>query len=341
MKKIVLFGELMLRLKSPAKERLFQSPALEAVFGGSEANVAVSLALLGRTARFVTALPKNAIGNAAVSTVRSYNVEVVSVRKEGRMGLYFLEDGSCMRPSTVIYDRASSVFSLALPEDYDWKSIFSDCSHFHISGVTPAVSKFAADCAHCAVLKAREAGLTVSLDLNYRKNLWKYGSEARDRMPSLCKEIDVLIANEEDIQKCLGIPLFDFENPSDAYRDLCMRVKNEFPNLKYIAVTLRESHSADKNGWSAFLLGKNGFYESRRYEIDHIVERVGAGDAFAAGLIFALGEFLEENDGEKKALDFATAAGCLKHSVSGDFNLVSRDEIEFLMNGNASGRIQR
>lgn len=262
--------------------------------------MAVSLALLGKNARFVTALPQNAIGNAAVSNLKSHNVEVVAVRKEGRMGLYFLEDGACMRPSTVIYDRASSVFSCALPDDYDWDSIFSDCSHFHISGVTPAVSKASAECAQYAVLKAHESGLTVSLDLNYRKNLWKYGVEAKDVMCSLCKNTDVLIANEEDIQKCLGIPLSDFENSSEAYRDLCVRVKNEFPHLQCIAVTLRESHSADKNGWSAFLLGKTGFYESRRYEIENIVERVGAGDAFAAGLIFALDEFAGEDGGEKK-----------------------------------------
>ena len=341
MKKIVLFGEIMLRLKSPAKERLFQSPVLEAVFGGSEANVAVSLARLGKSACFVTALPRNAIGDAAVSIMKSHNVEVDAIRKEGRMGLYFLEDGACMRPSKVIYDRASSAFSLASPEEYDWKTIFSDCSHFHISGVTPALSKTASDCAHAAILEAHKAGATVSLDLNYRKNLWKYGSEAKDVMRSLCKNTDVLIANEEDIQKCLGIPLLDFDSPSDAYKDLCVRVKESFPHLQYIAVTLRESRSADKNGWSAFLLGKTGFYESRRYEIEDIVERVGAGDAFAAGLIFALEEFSAENGGEKRALDFATAAGCLKHSISGDFNLVSRGEIEFLMNGNASGRIQR
>ena len=341
MEKIVLFGELMLRLKPSGKERLFQSPCLESVFGGSEANVAVSLAVFGKNVCYVTALPDNAVGEAAAASLRYYGVCVDALRKPGRLGIYYLEDGACQRPSQVIYDRSGSCLAVTKSDEYDWENIFDGCSWFHLSGVTPAVSAEAADCALYAVKKAHKCGARVSVDLNYRKKLWKYGKSANEVMRVLAENADVLIANEEDIQHCLGIPLRNFTTPAESYRDLCVQVKKQFPNVDYVAVTLRHSYSADRNGWSSVLLGKFGFYEGAHYDIENIVERVGAGDSFAAGLIYGLTEFDMNSEGERKALDFATAASCLKHSVPGDFNLVRKEEVYSLMSGNAAGRIQR
>lgn len=350
MKKIVLFGELMLRLKPEGKDRFFQKPCFEAVFGGSEANVAVSLACLGKKSVFATGFPDNAIGNAAESSLRSFGVEVKSLKKDGRLGIYFLESGACQRPSNVIYDRDGSVFSLAGPDEYNWKEIFEDAEWFHLSGVTPAVSENSFRSSVRAMDEAKKAGCRISLDLNYRKRLWKWGKSAQDAMKVLSEKADVLIANEEDIQNCLGIPLKNhLENnlsPNESYRVLCEDVKKRFPNAQYVAVTLRQSFSADRNGWSAVLSGKHGFYESAHYDIENIVERVGAGDSFAAGLIFAFTEFASSGFGlsredEVKSLDFAVAASCLKHSISGDFNLSSKDEVLSLMKGNTNGRIQR
>lgn len=327
----------MLRLKSPAKERLFQSGMLESVFGGSEANVAVSLAIFGKESEYVTALPDNDIGRAVISSLSYYGVNVNSVNKEGRLGIYFLEDGACQRPSKVIYDRNQSCLAVTPSSEYDWNSIMTDATWFHLSGVTPAVSQIAADCAFDAIKTAKQMGATVSLDLNYRKKLWKYGKSASQVMTELAKMADVIIANEEDIQSCLGISLRNFNTTTESYRDLCQQVKKQYPNVKIVAVTLRHSYSADKNGWSTVMLGTEKFYESTRYEIENIVERVGAGDSFAAGLIYGLTEF---ND-EQKSLEFATAASCLKHSICGDFNLSTKDEVIALMNGNSTGRIQR
>ena len=337
MGKIVTFGEIMLRLKSPAKERLFQSGMLESVFGGSEANVAVSLAIFGKESEYVTALPDNDIGRAVISSLSYYGVNVNSVNKEGRLGIYFLEAGACQRPSKVIYDRSQSCLAVTPSSEYDWKTIMTDATWFHLSGVTPAVSQIAADCAFDAIKTAKQMGATVSLDLNYRKKLWKYGKSASEVMTELAKMADVIIANEEDIQSCLGISLRNFNTTTESYRDLCQQVKKQYPNVKIVAVTLRHSYSADKNGWSTVMLGTEKFYESTRYEIENIVERVGAGDSFAAGLIYGLTEF---ND-EQKSLEFATAASCLKHSICGDFNLSTKDEVIALMNGNSTGRIQR
>lgn len=337
MGKIVTFGEIMLRLKSPAKERLFQSGMLESVFGGSEANVAVSLAIFGKESEYVTALPDNDIGRAVISSLSYYGVNVNSVNKEGRLGIYFLEDGACQRPSKVIYDRSQSCLAVTPSSEYNWKNIMTDATWFHLSGVTPAVSQIAADCAFDAIKTAKQMGVTVSLDLNYRKKLWKYGKSASQVMTELAKMADVIIANEEDIQSCLGISLRNFNTTTESYRDLCQQVKKQYPNVKIVAVTLRHSYSADKNGWSTVMLGTEKFYESTRYEIENIVERVGAGDSFAAGLIYGLTEF---ND-EQKSLEFATAASCLKHSICGDFNLSTKDEVIALMNGNSTGRIQR
>ena len=341
MKKIVLFGELMLRLRPEGKERLFQKPLLEAVFGGSEANVAVSLSCLGEKSVYVTALPDNAVAQAAKASLMHHGVEVKPVFREGRMGIYFLESGACQRPSSVIYDREQSSVSLASPDEYDWKEIFCDADWFHLSGVTPAISENAALCSFRAIDEAKKAGCTVSLDLNYRKKLWKWGKRADEVMKLIAKKADVLIANEEDIQNCLGIPLENLSSPKESYKRLCEDVKSAFPEVSFVAVTLRKSYSADRNGWSAVMSGRHGFFESVHYDIENIVERVGAGDSFAAGLIYALRRNESSEKGEEAALAFAAAASCLKHSIPGDFNLSSKAEIESLMMGNGNGRILR
>ena len=336
----------MLRLKSPGYERLFQSSILESTFGGGEANVAVSLSFLGMNSSYVTVLPSNSIGNACFNELRKYGVDTKNIIfKEGRLGIYFLEAGSCNRPSVVVYDRDESCIAKATCADFDWDTIFSDGTWFHITGITPAISQNAADFSLEAVRKAKEKGLTVSVDLNYRKKLWKYGKKAPEVMKEIVKYADVLIANEEDIQKSLNINCpVDVTKGSlqiEDYKLLAETVKNQFPNLNIVAITLRESLSADKNGWSGVLLGNTGFYVSKKYQIEDIVDRVGAGDSFSAGLIFGLNEYSIDSDCEQKALDFAVAASCLKHTISGDFNLVQKNEVLSLMCGNSSGRVQR
>lgn len=345
MSRIVTFGEIMLRLKSPDNQRLFQSPELEATFGGGEANVAVSLATLGKETAFVTSLPDNPIGQGAFNELRRYGVDTKFIRKEknGRLGIYFLENGSCSRPSSVIYDRADSCISKVKTADFDWDMILKDTNWFHITGITPAISQNAADVALDAVLQAKKFGVTVSIDLNYRKKLWNYGKTAPEVMCTLAENADVLIANEEDIQKCLDIkaPSVDVTKgnlEAKDYKMLTEKVKLKFPDVKVVAVTLRESISADKNGWSAVLSGKDGFLTSKKYIVEDIVDRVGGGDAFSAGLIYGLQEYADD---EQFALDFATAASCLKHTIPGDFNLSAKQEILTLMNGDGSGRVQR
>ena len=343
MDKIVTFGEIMLRLKSPERERFFQSPLLEATFGGGEANVAVSLSILGKRSAFVTALPDNPIADNAIQSVQKYGVDVSCIKRmPGRVGIYYLESGANQRPSNVVYDRDFSSISMAEPKDFDWQSIFKGANWFHITGITPALSQCAADTAEAAVMEAKKAGCKVSIDLNYRKKLWKYGKTAPQVMRELVKYADVVIANEEDIQKSLGIEAdVDVTKGSlntESYKTLAEKVKDIYPNISVVAITLRESHSADYNGWSAALLGRSGFYHSKKYEITNIVDRVGGGDSFSAGLIFGL---LEYPDDEAYALEFATAASCLKHSIPGDYNLTKRSEVENLCNGDGSGRVQR
>lgn len=343
MDRIVTFGEIMLRLKSPEHERFFQSPTLEATFGGGEANVAVSLSLLGKEGVFVTALPDTPIGQGAINEVRKYGVDVSHIKRApGRVGIYYIESGANQRASNVVYDRDFSSISMVQSGDFDWRAIFEGATWFHVTGITPALSQNAADTAIAAAKAAKQAGCTVSVDLNYRKKLWNYGKKASDVMRELVAFADVIIANEEDIQKCLGInadiDVTKGKLQSDDYQKLAAKVKDAFPNVSAVAVTLRESHSADYNGWSAVLLGKTGFYTSRKYEITDIVDRVGGGDSFSAGLIFGLLEFPAD---EAKALEFAVAASCLKHSVPGDFNLVTRKEVEALCGGDGSGRVQR
>lgn len=340
--RVVTFGEVMLRLKSPGLERLFQSPELEATFGGGEANVAVSLANFGMDAAFVTALPKNAIAEACIRELRGFGVDTSSILRQGdRIGIYYLETGANQRPSVVVYDRAHSSIAQASSQDFDWTAILRGADWFHITGITPALTQSTADISMNAVRAAREMGVTVSCDFNYRGKLWKWGKSAPEVMTELVKFVDVGIANEEDCQKSLGITM-DSDVTSghiDAtqYDALAKKVLDAFPNLKVMAITLRESRSADVNGWSACLHDRNSFYLSRKYEITDIVDRVGGGDSFAAGLIYGLQTY----DNKEDALNFAVAASCLKHSIIGDYNRISTSEVTKLMGGDASGRVQR
>ncbi|HEU0078176.1 MAG TPA: sugar kinase [Longimicrobiaceae bacterium] len=344
MPRVVTFGEIMLRLKSPGHERLLQSPSLEATFGGGEANVAVSLANYGFSASFVTAVPANNLGDAALAEVRRFGVDTSHVRRQGeRLGIYFLETGSNARPSKVTYDRSHSSIATAKPGDFDWDAILEGAEWFHVTGITPALSQSAADLALESARQARSKGIQVSCDYNYRKNLWKYGKQAPEVMRELAKHVTVGIANEEDCQKALGLSLDDVdvhsggELDADKYRQMAERVLAGFPNLEKQAITLRESRSADDNGWAACIHDGRDFHVSRRYEITDIVDRVGGGDSFAGGLIYGL---LAYGD-DRRALEFATAASALKHTVPGDFNRVSVAEVEALMGGDASGRVQR
>jgi 2-dehydro-3-deoxygluconokinase len=342
MQKVVTFGEIMLRLKPLSYERFFQSPVLEATFGGGEANVAVSLANFGMDVAFMTMLPSNDIANACVGELRRFGVDTSLIQRgKGRMGIYFLEAGANQRASKVVYDRDNSAIALAKPGDIDWSKVFDGKTWFHITGITPAISEGAAMLSIEAVKAAKEMGLTVSCDFNYRKNLWKYGKTAKEVMTELVKYVDVGIANEEDCQKSLGISadveVETGELNTDQYKMLVKNVIDRFPQMKVIAITLRESKSANHNGWSACLYDGKVFYLSRKYDITDIVDRVGGGDSFAAGLIYGLDNYREKKD----ALNFAVAASCLKHSISGDFNRVSVAEVEKLMGGDASGRVQR
>jgi len=342
MTNVITFGEVMLRLKSPDHEKLFQSPVLEATFGGGEANVAVSLANYGMDTRFVTVLPDNAIGAACIMEMRKFGVDMTSVKKiPGRMGTYFLETGANQRPSNVIYDREYSAMALAQPGTIDWDKALENGTWMHITGITPAISESAMNLSFEAVQKAKEKGLTVSCDFNYRKKLWKYGKSAQDVMRELVKYCDIGIANEEDCQKSLGIKadvsVESGKLDTNKYRHLGDQVLNEFPNLKAIAITLRESVSADINGWSACYNDGDKFYLSKKYEIRDIIDRVGGGDSFSGGLIYGLNTYKEK----QQALEFAVAASCLKHSIAGDFNRVNVKQVETLMSGDQSGRVQR
>jgi len=339
---VVTLGEVMLRLKSPGSERLFQSPVLEATFGGAEANVAASLAQFGVDARFVSAVPANNVGDACLAALRALGVDVAAVRRVGdRLGVYFLENGSNQRPSRVTYDRAGSSIATVRTSDFDWNAVFAHADWFHITGVTPAISASAAELSIAAAEAARERGLTVSCDFNFRKSLWKYGKRAPEVMRELVGFATIGVANEEDCQNALGIEADVNVERGDLahekYRALAEKVLAAFPNLERLAITLRESHNADHNGWSAVLHNRTAMRTSRHYDITDIVDRVGAGDSFAAGLIYGLRAYHDD----QKALEFATAASCLKHSIPGDINRVSVAEVEALMAGDASGRVKR
>ncbi|MCG8522532.1 MAG: sugar kinase, partial [Pseudomonadales bacterium] len=311
-------------------------------FGGGEANVAVALANFGRAAGFVTALPDNDVGAAALRALRSFDVDTSHVLRRGqRMGLYFLEAGANQRPSKVVYDRADTAIASAGVGDFDWPAVFSNARWFHITGITPALSESAAELSLEAVRAAKDAGITVSCDFNYRGKLWSYGKQAPEVMRELVRYVDVGIANEEDCQKSLGISadvdVEEGELDTAKYEVLSSKVLGECPNLSLLAITLRESRSADRNGWSACLRDADGFRLSRRYEITDIVDRVGGGDSFASGLIYGLNAYTDK----QRALEFAVAASCLKHSISGDFNRVTVAEVEKLLGGDGSGRVQR
>ncbi len=339
--RIVTFGELMLRLSPPGRERLLQSEKLRATFGGGEANVAVSLAHLGHPTAFLTILPDNPVAEAGLAELRRHGVATDGIVRGGRrMGLYFAEPGAGPRPSQVLYDRDGSAIAEAGPGDIDWARAFDGAAWFHVTGITPALSRSAAELTREGMAAARAAGLTVSLDLNFRAKLWRYGAAAGEVMPGLAGLADLLLANEEDCHKALGIgPSAGPDGGVDAAsaESLTAAVLAAFPSLSRVAITLRASRSADRNGWSAVLRGRGGFLRGPAYEIEGIVDRIGAGDAFAAGLIHGLLAFGDE----AKALAFAVAASCLKHTIPGDFNLVSEREALALVSGDASGRIRR
>ncbi len=336
--KVLTFGEIMLRFKAPGHERLMQTPNLEATFGGGE----VSLANYGMDAAFLSFLPNNAVADACIGELRRFNVDTSRIiRKDGRVGIYYLDAGANQLPSKVIYDRAYSSISLAGPGDVDWDKAFDGVGWMHISGITPAISESLMELSIESVKEAKKRNITVSCDLNYRKNLWKYGRNAQEVMSEMANYCDILIANEEDVQKSLGITIdVDVESGEidhSKYEILGNKVLEKYPNAKMIAITLRESKSADTNGWSTCINNREKFYVSRHYNINDIIDRVGGGDSFAGGLIYGLNNY----DTMEEALEFATAASCLKHSVIGDFNRVTVDDVKKLMAGDGSGRVQR
>lgn len=342
MNRIVTLGEIMLRLKAPSKERLFQSSTLEATFGGGEANVAVGLARFGLKTAFATVIPPNLIGDACVEELRRHGVDTSLIKRDGeRLGTYYLETGANQRPSMVVYDRSHSAISEADASAFDFTHLCKDADWFHITGITPAISENASKIALEAVKAAKNSGLTVSCDLNFRKKLWNYGKTAPEVMKELVQHVDIAIANEEDCQKSLGIhadaDVESGELKQETYKALAEKVLSAYPNLQKIAITMRESISADHNRWSALLHNREDALISKKYDISHIVDRVGGGDSFACGLIYGLTQL----NTDAEALEFAAAASCLKHSISGDLPLLRVNEVENLLKSGGSGRVSR
>ena len=340
MAKIVTLGEIMLRLSPEGNERFVQSESFRIIPGGGEANVAVSVANYGHEAYFVTKLPKHEIGQIALNALRRYGVHTDYIARGGeRVGLYYAETGASMRPSKVIYDRAHSAIAEADPSDFDFVKIMEGAQWFHWSGITPAISDKAAELTKLACEAAKRHGVTVSVDLNFRKKLWT-SEKAISVMRPLMKYVDVCIGNEEDAQLCLGFkPDADVEGgktDAEGYYGIFKGMMKEF-GFKYVVSTLRESLSASHNGWKALIYDGKEFYQSKHYDIMPIIDRVGGGDSFAGGLIHGL--LTKKTQGE--ALEFAVAASALKHTIPGDFNLVSAQEVESLAGGNANGRVQR
>lgn len=340
MKKVVTLGEIMLRLSPPDHTRFVQAKSFDVEYGGGEANVAVSLANYGLDAYFVSKLPKNPIGQSAINSLRQYGVHTEYVVRGGeRVGIYYLEHGASMRASNVVYDRAGSSIAEATKEDFDFDAIFKDADWFHFSGITPALSAEAAELTLEALKAAKRHNVTVSVDLNYRKKLWT-PEQAKACMTKLMEYVDVCIGNEEDAEKVLGFKPGNTDVTSgelevDAYKSIFKQMKETF-NFKYVVTTLRESHSASDNGWSALIYDGEDFYQSKHYDI-RIVDRVGGGDSFSGGLIYGLLELADH----KKALEFAVGASALKHTIFGDFNHATVEEVNRLIGGDGSGRVER
>lgn len=343
-KRVVTFGEVMIRLSSPGYSRISQSKSLDFTFGGGEANVAVSLANYGLPSRFVTRLPDNDLADACMAELKGLGVCTGKILRGGeRMGIYFLETGAVARASKVIYDRAHSALSQVEPGMFDWDWVFEDVGWFHWTGITPAVSASAAAVCKEAIQAANEKGITVSTDLNYRKNLWKYGKTARELMPDLVEGCDVILGNEEDAAMALdihpdGVDVTQGQVKAEAYLSVSKKIMERFPRCQKVITTLRGSVSANHNTWSGVLYDGSTLYKAPEYNISHIVDRVGGGDSFMGGLIYGL---LTYEKDLQSALNFAVAASCLKHTIFGDYNRVSVAEVEKLMGGDASGRVSR
>jgi 2-dehydro-3-deoxygluconokinase len=343
MKTFVTFGEIMLRLSPPPFYRTVHTHSFDVTFGGAEANVAVSLSQFGMPTEFVTRIPKNDVADLCVNSLRAVGVGTNFIARGGdRLGIYYMEFGAAQRGSKVIYDRANSSIATMKPGTIDWKAVFANAGWFHWTGITPAISESAAQCCLEAIKAAREMGVPVSADLNYRANLWKWGKKANEVMPEMVSLCDLAIGNEEDAEMVFGIKAPDTDVKSgkvsaDSYTYVCQELNRRMPNLKTIAITLRGSLSASHNTWSGILWDQGTVYTTRTYDIEHIVDRVGGGDSFMGGLLYGLHTYPEK----QKALDFAVAASCLKHSIMGDFNMVTVAEVEKLMKGDASGRVSR
>ena len=346
MSKIVTFGEIMLRLSTPGYLRFSQARQFDATFGGGEANVAVSLANFGMDVKFVTRMPDNDIARSCLRELRSYGVDTSSIVFGGdRLGIYFLETGAVARPSKVVYDRAHSSIADIRPGMIDWEEVLKGAAWFHWTGITPAISQGAADVCMEAIRAANRLGVTVSCDLNYRKNLWKYGKRADEVMPALVEGCDIILGNEEDAEKVFGIKPEGFDATATAgrvdaakFESVCRQLMARFPRARKVIITLRGSINANHNTWGGVLFDGQRLYESARYDITHIVDRVGGGDSFMGGLIYGL---LTYEGDDQRALDFAAAASCLKHTIYGDYNQVTVKEVENLMRGDGSGRVAR
>jgi len=344
MEKIILFGEIMLRLATPEHQRFTQATSLNVSFGGGEANVAVSLANYGLNTEYVTRLPENDFGKAVLMDLRKHNVGTHHIIYGGkRLGIYFLETGAVSRPSKVIYDRSDSSIAEIKPGMINWDEVFEGATWFHWTGITPAISESAAMVCLEGIKTANQKGIKVSCDLNFRKNLWKWGKSAGEVMPDLVRRCDIILGNEEDAEKVFGIkPEGNFIPGSSVsagkYESVCVKLMEQFPGAKKVIVTLRGSINADHNSWSGVLFDGKKLFEAAEYQITHIVDRVGGGDSFMGGLIYGLITYPGD---DQKALNFAVAASCLKHTIHGDYNLVSVYEVEQLMKGDGSGRVIR
>ncbi|SNZ00052.1 sugar kinase [Flagellimonas pacifica] len=346
MKKVVTFGEIMLRLSPPGFLRFSQTNQFDVVYGGGESNVAVSLANYGIPVDFVTRLPKNDLGDCAKMEVRKRGVNTENIIYGGdRLGIYFLETGAVSRGSKVVYDRAHSAIAEIAPGMINWEKVFDGAQWFHWTGITPAISQGAADACLEAVKTAKKMGITISTDLNYRKKLWKYGGDREEIMTELTSYCDIILGNEEDAEmhfgikpKGLDITTQGHEVKAEAFLSVCKQMMEKFPNAKKVITTLRGSISASHNTWAGVLYDGKKMYDTRQYQITHIVDRVGGGDSFMGGLIYGL---LTYPGDDQNALDFAVAASCLKHTIKGDANLVTVEEVEKLMGGDASGRVSR